>query len=301
MGPQNTPSRAVFRHSRNLWRPCKGAYVAKFFHVNVQIRGKKSANYYLNDLPKQKVIDEIVFPYLKKVTFIFDGYVVNPADVDRLKIAQTDEPAKSYVDAHNARMRKQGIVDFATNLDSLAVEKGTDVTTTIIGECNRESGGTPRSEGAPLRDQSKVFVIHGHDGTSLHQLCRIMKDDLGLTPVVLSEQPNEGLDTIISKFERVASDCATAIALFTPDDKTQNRTLARARQNVIFELGYFLGRDSQAERRQIVILVKKGNDNVDIPSDIAGVAYYAFQNDVTEVFYGLTKQFEIWGVPGAAK
>ena len=141
------------------------------------------------------------------------------------------------------------------------------------------------------KDNKNVFVVHGHDMATLHELCRILKDEFELNPVVLSEQPSVGLDTIISKFERLASDCFCAIILLTSDDKIENEKNNRARQNVIFELGYFLGMLRSPDERKIIIL-KKGD--VEIPSDISGVLYCQFQNSVTEVYYQLQKQFEIW-------
>ncbi|MGR3461117.1 MAG: TIR domain-containing protein [Roseovarius sp.] len=47
---------------------------------------------------------------------------------------------------------------------------------------------------------SRVFVVHGHDDSALHEVSRLL-DKLGLDPVVLREQPNRG-KTIIEKFEK---------------------------------------------------------------------------------------------------
>ena len=61
----------------------------------------------------------------------------------------------------------------------------------------------------------------------------------------MNEQPNQGL-TIIEKIEQY-SDVGFAIVLLTPDDvgglKDKPEELQpRARQNVIFELGYFMAK-----------------------------------------------------------
>lgn len=116
---------------------------------------------------------------------------------------------------------------------------------------------------------SKVFVIHGHDAAAREKLARFLQK-LGLQPIILHEQPNEGR-TIIEKFEDYA-DVGFATVLLTPDDlgapKDKKKELKpRARQNVVFELGYFIGRFS---RNRVCALIK---GDVEKPSDYDGVVY----------------------------
>ena len=87
----------------------------------------------------------------------------------------------------------------------------------------------------------KIFIIHGHHEAKRRELESLLKDKFNLTPIVLSEQPNIGL-TIIEKFEKYASECSYAFAIFTPDDivtKSEDEQYFQARPNVIFELGWF--------------------------------------------------------------
>jgi predicted nucleotide-binding protein len=139
-------------------------------------------------------------------------------------------------------------------------------------------------------DSNKIFVVHGWDDKSRLELCNILKEDFKLQPVVLQEKPNNTIETIIAKFERLASECAAAIVMFTPDDKVGDHQ--RARQNVILELGYFLGKFQNPEERKIIIL-KKGE--IEIPSDISGVLYLEYNKHIKEVYYDLKKQFDHWG------
>jgi len=139
-------------------------------------------------------------------------------------------------------------------------------------------------------DSKKVFIVHGHDDKARLELSKIIKDDLGLEPIVLQDEPNLTVETIIVKFERLAKDCSSAIILFTPDDNANGKL--RARQNVILELGYFLGKFHDDKERRIVI-IKTGD--IEIPSDISGVLYLEYIKNMKEVFYDLKKQFEIWG------
>ena len=140
-------------------------------------------------------------------------------------------------------------------------------------------------------DNKKVFIVHGHDDKARLELAKIVKDDLGLEPVVLQEEPNVSIETIITKFERLARDCSSALILFTPDDNANGNL--RARQNVILELGYFLGKFQDSENRRIAIIK---NGQIEIPSDISGVLYLEYLKNVKEIFYDLKKQFETWGI-----
>lgn len=139
-------------------------------------------------------------------------------------------------------------------------------------------------------DSKKVFVVHGHDDKARLELCKLLKDDLGMEPVILQDEPNLTVETIISKFERLAQECSVALVLFTPDDNSEGKY--RARQNVILELGYFLGKFQGQENRRIAI-IKTGE--VEIPSDISGVLYLEYFKNMKEIYYDLKKQFEIWG------
>lgn len=122
---------------------------------------------------------------------------------------------------------------------------------------------------APVHTTKKVFVVHGHDTEAKETVARFL-ERLRLTPVILHEQPNSGR-TIIEKFE-VFSDVGFAVVLLTPDDigapSSEPKNLkARARQNVILELGYFMGKLS---RFRVCALFKQG---VEMPSDYQGVLY----------------------------
>lgn len=115
-------------------------------------------------------------------------------------------------------------------------------------------------------EYTSVFIVHGHDGELKQSVARIIEKQ-GIEAVILSEKANQG-KTIIEKFEQ-NSNTAGAICLFTADDvgnsKDKNTTNARARQNVVFETGYFIGK---LGRDHIVILA---DPNIEMPSDLSGV------------------------------
>ncbi len=131
-----------------------------------------------------------------------------------------------------------------------------------------------------------VFVVHGHDEKLKTQVEQFL-ERLGLQPIILHKQPDQG-QTIIEKFEK-HSDVSFAVVLFTPDDEGRKKPAnlhwsdpfitpapeltPRARQNVILEFGYFLGK---LGRPKVCGLYCEG---VELPSDYDGVLYTKVDED----------------------
>jgi len=137
----------------------------------------------------------------------------------------------------------------------------------------------PQSEQqSPVRtslSHSRVFIVHGHDEAARESLARFL-EKLGIEAVILHEQASSGR-TIIEKLEDF-SDVSFAAILLTADDvgaviSTEPSLRPRARQNVVLELGYFIGKLS---RKNVCALHKGG---VELPSDILGIVYVNFDED----------------------
>lgn len=125
---------------------------------------------------------------------------------------------------------------------------------------------TVRSSTVPGR---RVFIVHGKDEAALGVVEGFLRQ-VGLEPIVLRNQPNAGR-TIIEKFEDYA-DVGFAVVILTPDDAMppqsgSDRPTFRPRQNVIFEMGYFIGK---LGRKHVAALYKP---ELEILSDYSGVLY----------------------------
>lgn len=153
----------------------------------------------------------------------------------------------------------------------------------------------------PMHKSKKVFVVHGHDEKSKTSL-EIFLHEIGLEPVVLHRQADEGL-TIIEKFEK-HGDVGYAFILLTPDEIAylsseerkpdgERQKELRARPNVIFEFGYFIGRLGRSK----VCCLHTGN--VKLPSDVSGVIYKNYQASIEEVAYSIIKDLKAAGYPVA--
>lgn len=140
----------------------------------------------------------------------------------------------------------------------------------------------------------KVFIVHGHD-TGMKQATARFIERLNMIPIILHEQPNKGMQTIIEKLYE-NSEVGYAIILMSPDDKGAPRSSIdykyRARQNVVFEHGFYmgiLGRD-----RVSCLYFKPSDGDMDLMSDIQGVVYTEY--DESESWkYKLAKDLKAAG------
>lgn len=139
---------------------------------------------------------------------------------------------------------------------------------TYLEEMADEGKSTVQSQPIQPGNMTKIFIVHGHDGALQQSVARVIEKQ-GIEAVILSEQANQGR-TIIEKFE-ANSDVGGAICLFTADDMGKDKDASeespRARQNVVLETGYFMGK---LGRDRVVILADSG---IEIPSDLSGVVY----------------------------
>lgn len=138
-----------------------------------------------------------------------------------------------------------------------------------------------------------IFVVHGHDRTALLETVRVLERGTGREVIILHEQANAGR-TILEKFEDYAENVSFAVVLLTGDDeggvRSSDAVHLRARQNVIFELGFFFGRFG---RKRVVVLLE---DNVERPSDIQGLVYITL--DQRESWkYSLARELEAASIP----
>lgn len=123
-------------------------------------------------------------------------------------------------------------------------------------------------------NSNEVFIVHGRDNEAKLEVARYL-EKLTLKPIILHEQANGG-KTIIEKIEEYTN-VRYAVVLYTPCDVgglkgSKNGELReRARQNVVFEHGYLMGKIG---RKNVAALVK---GDIETPNDISGVVYISMQ------------------------
>lgn len=123
----------------------------------------------------------------------------------------------------------------------------------------------------PKAFSRRIFVVHGRDHEPKEAVARFL-EGLGFEAIILHEQANQGR-TVIEKVEAHA-DVDFAVIMLTPDDlgkvKDEAELAPRPRQNVLLELGYFIGRLGRSN----VCALKRGQ--LEVPSDFAGVVWEEF-------------------------
>jgi len=116
---------------------------------------------------------------------------------------------------------------------------------------------------------NQIFIVHGHNDL-VKQITARTISGLKLEPIILHELTDGG-KTIIEKFEKNVTNIGFAVILLTNDDNGKARTeidfRARPRQNVIFEMGYFIGK---LGRDRVFLLLEEG---VEKPGDLDGIVY----------------------------
>jgi predicted nucleotide-binding protein len=134
---------------------------------------------------------------------------------------------------------------------------------------------TPVVSDEIVQPLSEVFVVHGHDGTLKSEVARFI-EKMGFEAIILHERRNKGR-VLITKFREEAASTGFAVVLMTPDDlgkaKKASDLNARMRQNVVFELGFFI---AQLGPERVVALVQ---GDIELPSDLYGVVSISVDTD----------------------
>jgi predicted nucleotide-binding protein len=150
---------------------------------------------------------------------------------------------------------------------------------TMIEDVSLEIGETTQIKKPDFAIKTdEVFIVHGHNKEMKESTARTI-EKLGLKPIILHEQANKGR-TIIQKFIDHSS-VGFAIVLVSADDfgyskkEQPEKAKLRARQNVILELGFFLGK--LGIDRVVALFEQK--ENFEIPTDYDGVIFIPFDDD----------------------
>ena len=155
------------------------------------------------------------------------------------------------------------------------IQSAIDALTEKLDESKEETAPDYNRTSSGRFDPKKIFVVHGHNETVKQTVARTL-ESIGLTPVILAEQPDKGR-TVIEKFENEGNDVGFAVVLLTADDKGRKNKArimqSRARQNVVFEMGYFM---ALLGRERVMLLLQPG---VEEPSDLKGVVYTSLDKD----------------------
>lgn len=240
----------------------------QYWHCYVQVKNsgtnRRDSYAIVNDLTLGELRDRVLLPWRSGQVFVVNGKLISDrSSIEEIKITQTEYSQQHYADIHNKKMRESNVGDLATDRKKIPIIQGVDYTHELLFK-----GGGAAITATSLATTNKIFVVHGHDNAMKEAVARFVEQN-GLQPIILHEQPNSGR-TVIEKFEAY-SDVGFAIVLLTPDDKgaamSEGELSNRARQNVVFEMGFFVGKIG---RDKVAVLHKS---DIELPSDISGIMY----------------------------
>ncbi|HDX9500216.1 TPA: nucleotide-binding protein [Bacillus thuringiensis] len=243
-----------------------------FYHVVIEIEGNKEPIYEL-DRTIESVIEEVMIPYLEGKSFHFDGYPLALDRIKRINIKKTNQTTTELANFENEYIT---MLDISRETIMSYDQYTEDVTKKFIeiGKQKLKERGSEQLSATEVKiDKTKVFIVHGHDKLALAETGLFIRQ-LGLEPIVIQDQSNQGM-TIIEKIESY-SNVGFGVILYTPCDegaKQGEELKARARQNVVFEHGFLIGKIG---RKNVAALVK---DAVEKPNDISGIVYITMDDN----------------------
>jgi len=254
-----------------------------YYQVLLEAKNLKATKetYKLYELDKEtqeSVISEVILPYLRKESFQFNGYFLEPENIVRIVVKTTEKSVRVLSKFENDNM-KTGLIYYVSPESIVSNDKyTTDITKELFVEAKaylatEDTNKATTSQTIEL-DRSKVFIVHGHDELAKLSVARFL-EKLDLEPIILHEQASSG-NTIIEKIEE-HSNVGFGIVLYTPCDlgasKGNPNLNPRARQNVVFEHGYLI---AKIGRENVCALVK---DEVETPNDISGIVYITLDSN----------------------
>lgn len=243
-----------------------GSEAAQLFdHLRSEIKDNPIFNEYESQINKWKE-----WPNQEGNSFEYSGQWYLPTDFEESKQV-------AYTLYHRVAANKENGYGLPVYLIggrnvSEAIEKFNEIFLELLTKClNEIINANPEIEENEIEKVkgNTVFIIHGHDELMKKEL-QLLLYQAGVNNIVLHEQADSGR-TIIDKLVEESSKANYAIALFSPDDVLESGE-RRARQNVILELGYFMGKIGKARVR---ILIK---ENTNIPSDLLGILYEKYDS-----------------------
>jgi predicted nucleotide-binding protein len=258
-----------------------------FYHARVLVQTGSSAKPrtemgFESDLTLEDLISKIAVPFLKSDRFFCGGVVIEPKTVKEVRFNSTTQPSSELMPLIRARNAASHII---SNPEWDLTWEGTDITRKVLDDANESLKHENSANSIPKKHSDRVFLVHGHDLTALDQ-AELLVRRFGLTPIILREMASGGR-TLVEKIE-AHSDVGFGIILLTPDDiggKVSTALSSRARQNVIWEWGYLVGK---LGRDRVVCIYKTG---VELPSDMGGIVTINVDRDLREKTDELRKEF----------
>lgn len=244
-----------------------------YYHVIVETtdknkRGDYERCYELDSTNLDDIVNLVVRPYSKKDQIYVDGRHISRDKIRLLKIKSSEQPLEVLRGIAQSTVGR-GVLFVHTAITVVNSDKYVkDITKDILKSVGDILKPSSTETSQTHVDKSSVFIVHGRDELAKTETARFI-EKLGFSAIILHEQASSG-KTIIEKIE-AHTNVGFAIVLYTPCDigglAGEEAQKSRARQNVVFEHGYLIGK---LGRHNVCALVK---GDIEIPNDVSGVVY----------------------------
>jgi predicted nucleotide-binding protein len=229
------------------------------------------------NLTAEELNRTFVEPFTTNRPFWFTGRLLDPAKVTKVVLFWSYEPAdklklpsqESLAASKDKKYQIENILKSKVMGTYLCTEQFIAQTEKLEPVLDRELSASNKRQ--------RLFVVSGSDFL-MRQAAVAALSKLFLVPVVLQEQPNSGRK-ILTNFTSYI-DMKFALVLLSPDDcvypkddKTTKSKL-KPRQDIIFLLGYLLGKLGLEK----VLVLFRESQNFEIPNDFEGVKFVAFDD-----------------------
>jgi len=287
-----------------------------YYHVYIKWKDtdNKLVEHLQGGFKEANLKSAIVNPIKNNRAFLFAGKTVYPSDVKEIRIYKSKKSPKNLV-------LPNGTPFLASSLSEKKIIRAFDrgkigdgvVTHHYLIEIPRKEI-TTKTPTKPLDKKKKIFIVHGRDDKQALLLQKYLTRTLKKDAVMFDDLPDKG-KTIIEQLEHIRDNVGYAFVVATPDDvgclvedieqlaitltrgkrslkvkemyEILDTLLTRPRQNVIFELGLFIG---ALGRDKVCYLLQK--DVKDKPSDLQGILYKSFDKTVKEVFQEIADELK---------
>ncbi len=249
------------------------------YHIYIEYEDPEKSGIRFN-VSEEELVRTFVTPFTAGQPFWFMGRLLSPLKAAKVVIFWSYENADKLVLPNQETIATCKDKKFVMDSIGKGKVKGAYLyTEKFLTPTDKKSvaSGLSSTVGASVNMRRRIFVIHGSD-EDMKQATIGALGKLGLAPVLMREQPSQGRK-IVEKFADY-TDVSFAVVLLSPDDFTYAKNdqpakrKLRPAQDVVFELGFFLGRLGKDH----VLVFYREFENFEVPTDFEGVRFTAFDD-----------------------
>ena len=288
-----------------------------YYHVYIDYTDKKGEEQTLFSYNRSEeyVREQIAIPYMENKKFLCLGFLIHPSSVNRIAVFKSEKGYNELILPNGKHPLDQDNEYVMRCFYANKVEGVVTRTPQFITSPPKEKKQIePAIE--PLGKKEKVFIVHGRDETQALRLQKYLTRTLKIDAEMFEDfKEKSGSNTIIEQLEYIKDNVGYAFVIVTPDDLgclrekidkcrttmligKRNVTVksvceildnlhTRARQNVVFEHGLFIG---ALGRDRVCCLLQE--DTKEKPSDIDGILYVGFKKSVKETFTEIVEKLK---------